>query len=294
MRSTTAPLQPQPQPQPQSQSQPRPCTHRPTRRAVLACAASAAGAGLIARTASAQTAPASLTIAAASDLRYALDELLQTLRSQRPDARTEVIYGSSGKLSTQLRNGAPFDLFFSADRAYAQPLFDAGLSTQAPVVYALGRLVVASRNAALARLPLRSLVRHPALQRFAIANPAHAPYGQRAQQVLQQQGLWQEVASRLVLGDNVTQAAQFIDSGAAQAGIVARSLVVAPALQGRLAWADIAAEGHSPLEQTWVLMRRSSGPAQQLAAQLLALLQSGVGQALMQRHGFETPGAAQR
>jgi len=261
---------------------------------VLARAACAAGALFSAASASAQPAPATLTIAAASDLRYALDELLQAHRSLHPGARAEVVYGSSGKLSTQLRNGAPFDLFFSADRAYAQPLFDAGLSTQAPVLYALGRLVVASRDPALARLPLAGLIRHPALKRFAIANPAHAPYGQRAQQVLQHQGLWQAVASRLVLGDNVTQAAQFIDSGAAQAGIVARSLVVAPALQGRLAWADIAVDGHAPLEQTWVLMKRASAPAQHAAVQVLSLLQSGPGQALMLRHGFELPTAAPR
>ena len=275
-------------------ARPRARLHQPTRRAVLASAASAAAAGLATRTASAQPAPAALTVAAASDLRYALAELLQILQAQQPGSAVEAVYGSSGKLSTQLLHGAPFDLFFSADRAYAQPLFEAGLSTQAPSVYAVGRLVVASRDPALARLPLEPLIRHPALKRFAIANPEHAPYGQRARQVLQKQGLWVAVASRLVLGDNVTQAAQFIHSGAAQAGIVARSLVMAPALQGRLAWADIAADGHDPLEQTWVLMKRASKPAQLLAAQLLDLLQSAPGRALMQRHGFEAPKAAPR
>jgi molybdate transport system substrate-binding protein len=269
---------------------------QPRRRAVVAVAVGGGAAWFAGSSALAIAAPsgATLTIAAASDLRYALDELLLTHRSQHPGARVEVVYGSSGKLSTQLRNGAPFELFFSADRAYTQPLFDAGLTTQAPQVYALGRLVLASRDPALARLPLGLLIRHPALQRFAIANPAHAPYGQRARQVLQHLGLWDAVTSRLVLGDNVTQAAQFIDSGAAQAGIVARSLVVAPALQGRLAWADIGSDAHAPLEQSWVLMKRGSAAAQQLALQLLRLLGSESGQALMLRHGFELPAPAPR
>ncbi len=278
MRSTTAPLQRQ----------------RPTRRALLACAASAAAAGLATRTASAQRAPATLTVAAASDLRYVLAELLQTLQTQQPGLVIQAVYGSSGKLSTQLLNGAPFDLFFSADRGYTQILFEAGLCTQAPVVYALGHLVAASRDAALARLPLRDIVHNAAVKRFAIANPQHAPYGQRAREALQHQGLWDEVVPRLVLGDNVTQAAQFIDTGAAQAGLVARSLVLAPALQGRLAWQPIPSAWHSPLEQAWVLMKRTGSAAQQRAAQLLALMQSPTGQALMQRYGFESPGATQR
>jgi molybdate transport system substrate-binding protein len=235
-----------------------------------------------------------LTVAAASDLRYALDELLQLLRRQQPGMPIEVVYGSSGKLSTQLLNGAPFDLFFSADRGFAKSLHEAGLSTQLPRVYAVGHLVAASRDAALAQLPLRDLLLHPGVKRFAIANPLHAPYGQRAREALQHQGLWARVEPRLVMGDNVTQAAQFIDTGAAQAGLVARSLVLAPALQGRLAWQDIPGAWHSPLEQAWVLMKRSSRAAQERAAQLLALMQSPDGQALMQRFGFASPGAAQR
>lgn len=273
---------------------PRARLHQPTRRAVLAGAASVAAAGLGPEAAEAQPAAPVLTIAAASDLRYALDELLQILQAQQPGLAVEAVYGSSGKLSTQLLNGAPFGLFFSADRGYAQVLFDAGLCTQAPVVYARGHLVAASRDAALARLPLREIVHNAAVKHFAIANPQHAPYGQRAREALQQQGLWDRVVPRLVLGDNVTQAAQFIDTGAAQAGLVARSLVLAPSLRGRLAWQAIPSAWHSPLEQAWVLMKRTGSAAQQRAAQLLALMQSPTGQALMQRYGFESPGAAQR
>ena len=179
---------------------------------------------------------AALTLAAASDLRFALDELLQPFRAARPGVRIDVVYGSSGKLSTQIRHGAPFDIFFSADRAYAQSLHDAGLTAGPPRAYAVGRLVLWSTDPALARLNLDEMVRHAAVQRFAIANPEHAPYGQRAVEALRTRGLLDAVRPKLVLGDNISQAAQFIDSGAAQAGIVAYSLLLSPALASKGAW----------------------------------------------------------
>ncbi len=272
------------------QQPPQPQRRRLVLGAATACAA-LAGSHPVLGQARADTTAGVLTVAAASDLRYALDELLQALRSQTPGIRVDVVYGSSGKLSTQLLNGAPFDLFFSADHAYAQAVFASGRATHAPVVYATGRLATASRDPALAGLSLRELVRHGAVKRFALANPTHAPYGQRAREALQHQGLWNELQPRLVLGDNVTQAAQFIDSGAAQAGIVAVSLVLAPAVQGRLHWRAVPEGWHSPLRQAWVLMKTASTASQQRAGQLLALLQSPSGQALMQRHGFQ-PAAA--
>ena len=194
--------------------------------------------------ASAHAQPATLTIAAASDLRFALDELLQSFRATRPGVRVDVVYGSSGKLSTQVRNGAPFDIFFSADRAYAQELEVAGFTAGAPRLYATGRLVAWSADAVLGRLSLDDLVRHPSVKRFAIANPDHAPYGQRAVEVLRNRGLYDAVAPRLVLGDNINQAAQFVQTGAAQAGIVAYSLVLSPALAGQGAKRMVI--GHTP------------------------------------------------
>ena len=231
-----------------------------------------------------------ITVAAASDLRFALDAVLEPFRAAHPSARIEVVYGSSGKLATQIRQGAPFDLYFAADRDYAQALHDAGLTAGPPRLYAIGRLVSWSTDAALGRLGLAELVRHPALKRLAIANPEHAPYGQRAVEALRSQGLLGAVQARLVLGDNVSQAAQFVQTGAAQAGIVAASLVLSPALAGQGAWTLLPQGWHTPLEQAVVLTRR--GAARPLAAELLRHLGTGEMVALMRRFGFALPGAA--
>ena len=234
--------------------------------------------------ASAHAQPAALTIAAAADLRFALDELLQSFRATRPGVRVDVVYGSSGKLSTQVRNGAPFDIFFSADRAYAEELEAAGFTAGAPRLYATGRLVAWSADPALGRLSLDDLVRHPSVKRFAIANPDHAPYGQRAVEVLRNRGLYDAVAPRLVLGDNVNQAAQFVQTGAAQAGIVAYSLVLSPPLAGQGAWTLLPQAWHTPLEQAFVVTKRAA--AVPLAADFVRHLDLPASQALLQRYGF--------
>lgn len=225
-----------------------------------------------------------LTIAAASDLRFALDELVQRFRTARAGAQVDVVYGSSGKLSTQVRNGAPFDIFFSADRVYAEALQAAGLAAGPPQMYAIGRLVAWSADATLGRLTLDELVRHPAVKRFAIANPEHAPYGQRALEVLRRRGLYDAVRHKLVLGDNVSQAAQFVQTGAAQAGIVAYSLVLSPGLAEQGAWTLLPDAWHSPLEQAFVVTKRAA--ASPLAAAFVQHLALPASQALLQRHGF--------
>lgn len=228
-----------------------------------------------------------LTIAAAADLRFALDEALTPFRAAQPGATIEVIYGASGKLATQLRTGAPFDVFMSADSAFARAVHDAGLATGVPRVYAFGRLAAWSANAELGRLPLAALVRDPRVTRFAIANPEHAPYGQRAMQALQSQGLEADARPKLVLGDNVAQAATFIDSGAAQAGLVAHSLVVSPLLAGRGAWTLIPQAWHAPLEQALVITRRAADNP--LAAAFVRHLEAPPTRALLQRYGFALP-----
>ncbi len=225
-----------------------------------------------------------LRIAAASDLRFALDEALLPFRVAHPGAIIEAIYGASGRLATQLRNGAPFDVFMSADIAFAREVHDAGLAVDVPRAYAIGRLAAWSANAELGRLPLVALVRDPRVTRFAIANPEHAPYGQRAMQALQSQGLEADVKPKLVLGDNVSQAATFIDSGAAQAGLIAHSLLLSPALAGKGAWTLIPQAWHAPLEQALVITRRAADNP--LAAAFLKHLDAPATRALLQRYGF--------
>lgn len=233
-----------------------------------------------------------LTIAAASDLRFALDEALTLFRGVQPGATVEVIYGSSGKLATQVRNGAPFDVFMSADIAFAREVHNAGLAVGVPRLYAIGRLAAWSSHAELGRLPLAALVRDPRVKRFAIANPEHAPYGQRAMQALQSQGLQADVQPKLVLGDNVSQAATFIETGAAQAGLIAYSLVLSPALANKGAWTLVPETWHAPLEQALVITRRAADNP--LAAGFVRHLESPPTRALLRRYGFALPEQAQR
>lgn len=252
------------------------------RRRFLACAVVCGPTGV-----GASTALTRLTLAAASDLRFALDEALQPFRAAHAGATIEVVYGASGKLATQIRNGAPFDVFLSADLAFAQSLHADGLVT-APRVYAVGRLVSWSTDAALGRLALDVLVRDARVHRFAIANPEHAPYGRRALEALRHLGLEQMVRPKLVLGDNVSQAATFVASGAAQAGLVAHSLVLAPALAGRGAWTLLPQAWHTRLEQALVVTRRAADNA--LAAAFVRHIDTAPVRALLGRHGFALPG----
>lgn len=229
-----------------------------------------------------------LRIAAASDLKFALSEIVEAYRARHPGHELEVIYGSSGKFHTQIRHGAPFDLYFSADIAYARALHEQGLTAAEPTPYAIGRIVLWSRDPELARVPLRGLPGQAALRRFAIANPDHAPYGRRAQEALEHEGVWEALAPRLVRGENIAHAAQFIDSGAAEAGIVALSLVKSPALADTGAWTLIPAEWHAPLEQAYVITRRARDNL--LAAAFVRYLATPEAREVMRRYGFALPG----
>lgn len=229
----------------------------------------------------------SLTIAAAADLKYAMAEVVTNFRASRPGDRVEVIYGSSGKFYTQIVNGAPFDLYFSADIAYPRELAKQGLTAGPVRPYALGRIVLWSLKPELAGVPLKQLPQAP-IRKFAIANPQHAPYGLRAMEALEHQGVWQAMQPKLVMGENVAHAAQFVDSGAADAGIVALALVLSPTLKDKGAWTLIPDAWHEPLEQGCVVTRRAGGNA--LAAAFADYMDSPPARAVMRRYGFVLPG----
>ena len=278
-----------PTPSPEPQQQPAGRGRARLRSAVMLLHRRALLLSGLALPAAAAPAPAAgpLTLAAASDLRFVLDELVRDFRATRAHARVEVVYGSSGKLSAQIQNGAPFDIFFSADQAYAQALHRLKLTHGAVTPYAVGQLVLWSLDPELARLGLDELLRHPRVKRFAIANPEHAPYGQRAMEVLRHRGLLDVAQRKLVLGDNVSQAAQFVRSGAAQAGLVSAALVLAPTLAGQGNWTPVPKDWYSPLVQALVVLRRAAEST--LAADLLKQLFSPPAQALWQRYGFALP-----
>ena len=226
-----------------------------------------------------------LRIAAASDLRFALDEILATFRAANPTIRAEATYGSSGNFFAQIREGAPFDVFLSADSDYARRLASEGLS-EAPFSYAVGRLALVVReDSGLDPKTLGELLKGPAIRRVAIANPAHAPYGRAAEAVLETWGLRGLLAQKIVFGDSVSQAAQFVDTGAAQAGLVALALVKAKSTG--LAFAEVPESAHPPLDQAGAILKRSG--SRDAARAFQAYLTGEAGRAILSRYGFGLP-----
>jgi molybdate transport system substrate-binding protein len=228
-------------------------------------------------------------VAAASSLSFALTEIAEQFRREHGE-RVSLVFGASGTLTRQIQDGAPFELFLAADETFPKRLADAGLTRDAGVVYAVGRLVLfAPTGSPLAVDPqlagLTRLVASGGAIRFAIANPAVAPYGQAAEAVLRKYGLWDRLRPSLVLGDTIAQAAQFATSGNAAGGLVAYSLVMSPELRNRGTYALIDASGHEPLRQRMVLLKTATPTAQHF----YAYLQEPRARAVLRRFGFEVP-----
>jgi molybdate transport system substrate-binding protein len=248
----------------------------------LAVTAAASAFGMSHRPAATTTQP--IRVAAASDLQFAMAELAQQYRSETGQA-VQLSLGSSGNFAQQIRQGLPADLFLSADEEFVFQLAQAGLTQGRGVVYALGRiaiLVPASSTVALdpALRGLREALLR--LRHFAIANPEHAPYGRAAQQALERLGLWPLVLPKLVIGENIAQATQFVSQGAAQAGMTAASLALAPEVARSTRSLVLPAELHAPLRQRMVLLRSAGAPA----ADFYRFLQTPAARTVLQRYGF--------
>ncbi|WP_022960762.1 molybdate ABC transporter substrate-binding protein [Halopseudomonas pelagia] len=224
-------------------------------------------------------------IAAAADLRYALDDIVELYLQAHADAKIEVIYGSSGKMTTQIINGAPYDLFFSADIAFPQRLKQQGLTASEPAIYAIGRIVIWSNTLDAAGLTLADLS-SDFIQRIAIAQPAHAPYGLRAQEAMQAAGVWEAVQGKLVFAENIAHTAQMTQSGAAQVGIIALSLAKFPALAEH-GYYLIDEALHQPLTQGYVLTQRGGNKPQ--ARAFADFMTTDQAHAIMLHYGFVLP-----
>ena len=224
-----------------------------------------------------------LTIAAAADLKYALDSLVTIFNRQQPVVKVTVIYGSSGKFYEQLRHGAPFDIFFSADSGYPRRLQQAGLTAGAPRPYALGRLVLWSKKLNPSALGINTLL-DPRVQHVAIANPTHAPYGRLAEEVLRHYRIYDQVAPKLVRGENIGQAAQYAATGAADAGLLAYALALSPELRRAGSFYLIPAGAHAPLRQSFVVLKRAQGNA--MAAAFAAFVASPTARLALKKYGF--------
>ena len=228
---------------------------------------------------------AKFTIAAASDLRFALDDVIEIYRKAHPDHEIQVIYGSSGKMTTQIQNGAPYDIFFSADISFPERLKAAGLTATEPAVYAIGRIVIWSNTRDASRLTLQDLV-DPSIRRIAIAQPAHAPYGMRAREAMEAVGVWDKVQPKLVFGENIAHTAQMVESGAAEVGIIALSLAKFPALaeHGHHLIDDSL---HVPLTQGYIVTKR--GGDKPAVNSFARFMETDAAHEIMARYGFVMP-----
>jgi molybdate transport system substrate-binding protein len=222
-----------------------------------------------------------LTIAAASDLKFAMDEIVVLFGKQHPASQVTTVYGSSGKFQTQIRQGAPYDVYFSADIAYPRALKNEGFAVGEVQSYGLGRLVLWSSSRKTIQL---NDLGDPAIRKIAIANPKHAPYGQRAEQALRAAGIWDKVAAKLVYGENIAQAAQFVQTGNADVGILALSLAMSAQLSKTGSYTLISDSLHQPLEQGFIITRRAAH--NQLALDFAHFMATSDVRSVMLSYGF--------
>ncbi len=229
------------------------------------------------------------TVAAASDLKFAIEEVAARFERETGN-KLKLVFGSSGNFTSQILQDAPFHLFMSADENFVYRLAAAGKTINRGRAYAVGRIgVMVPKGSPLKAdgelKDLAAALKDGRLQKFAIANPEHAPYGARAKEALQHAALWDGIQHKLVLGENVSQAAQFATSGSAQGGIIAQSLALSPAV-GRLGdFALIPESWHQPLEQRMVLIK-DAPPA---ARAFYDYLSTPAAQEIMVRYGFAMP-----
>ncbi len=229
-----------------------------------------------------------IRVAAAADLKFAMGELSEKFEKQS-GTKVNVTFGSSGNFFSQLQNGAPFDLFFSADIEYPRKLEAAGLAEPGTLYeYAVGRIVIwtpADGKADVAKQGWKTLV-DARVEKIAIANPEHAPYGRAAVAALQKAGIYESVKAKLVYGEDISQAAQFAQSGNAQAGIVAMSLAVSPAMSNGKRW-EIPADMHPVIEQGVIVLKNARNT--DAARSFLEFVKSAAGRAILAKYGFEFP-----
>ncbi len=225
-----------------------------------------------------------LTVFAAADLAFAFRELASAFE-RATGARVTLVFGSTGNFAHQIRQGGPADVFFAADQSFVDTLVEEGaLLRDTRTLYAQGRIVLATSRAFGPKLTdLRALV-DSKVRRVAIANPAHAPYGRAAEEALRKAGVWEAIKPKLVYGENIRHTLQFVQTGAVDAAIVARSVANVPEIE----WTPIAADMHAPLNQAAAVVRRSPRPDLGLA--FIQFVNAPAGRSIMKHFGFLLPG----
>ena len=229
-----------------------------------------------------------ITIAAAADLSFAFREIATEYENTTGN-HVRLTLGSSGNFFAQIQNGAPFDLYFSADIAYPRKLEEADLTVPGSLYkYAVGRIVLWTGHES--RIDVTKgfeALREPTVKKIAIANPKHAPYGRAAVAAMEYFKVYDQVKDKLILGENISQAAQFIESGACEIGIIALSLALAPTMKTRGTYWEIPEVAYPPLEQGAVILKSSK--QQEAAKQFLAFIKGEQAQGVMKRYGFTLP-----
>jgi molybdate transport system substrate-binding protein len=235
-----------------------------------------------------EAAAAEIKVAAASDLTFAFKEVAAQFQIQTGN-KVSLIYGSSGNFFAQIQNGAPFDLFFSADVGYPQKLEAAGLTEPGTIYdYASGKLVIwVPKGSELDLSGSLATLLDPGIRKVAIANPRHAPYGAAAVAAMRHAGVYDKIRSKLVLGENISQTAQFVQSGNADVGLLALSIALAPAMKNSGRYVEIPPADYPPLIQAGVILKSSHN--KQLATQFLNFLKEPGTVALMEQYGFSIP-----
>ena len=226
-------------------------------------------------------------VAAAADLKFAMDEILEAFRREHAAIGVQVTYGSSGNFYAQLSNRAPFDIFFSADVDYPRRLIRQGVAfADSEFLYGIGRLVVWVPRASpidVEKLGMQALL-SPSVRRIAIANPRHAPYGRAAEAAMKSLGVYDRVKNRLVLGDSVMQTAQFVESGGAELGIISHSIALAPRLRDNGRFWEVPIDAYPRREQGGVIL--SWAQDRPAAEALRDFVLSEGGRAILRQHGF--------
>ena len=229
-----------------------------------------------------------LLVAAASDLTHSVDELGAAFVQAVPGAQIRFTTGASGNLFAQITHGAPFDVFLSADLIYPGRLASDGAADGASLTtYAIGRLALWSLDARLDLTQGLRVLNDPRLTRVAIANPDIAPYGKAARAALQAHGVWDAVKGKLAMGENISQTAQFVQTGNAQIGVVSYATVLAPKMKGVGSYYLVPETGLAPIEQGAIITRH--GKANPLAPRFMQFLRSPPARAILLRHGFTLP-----
>lgn len=230
-----------------------------------------------------------LSVAAASDLKFAMDDMCRAFEEKNPNIKVVVSYGSSGNFFAQIKQGAPFDIFFSADNSYPKHLEEEGLAVMGTrELYAIGKIAfwIPKRSKLNFQKGLEVLL-EPEVKRLAIANPKHAPYGKAAEEALRYYGIWDKVQGKLIYGENISQTAQFVQAGAADAGIIALSLAISTRMEHEGSYWVIPTESYSRLEQAYIVLQR--GKDKSSVRTFLEFVQGEDGKKILSNFGFVLP-----